>query len=109
MSVLPQTLYAGVTSGTPVPIIAKTWARGVTIREDASGVAAGLIVTFPNGKTIEINPGMEPLVIGQVPASNGPFVGMPASSVGGGGNAATIYCTVQSIAATTVVQVIEYS
>jgi hypothetical protein len=113
MAVLPQALYTGVTSVTPVPIIAKTWARGVTIAEDGSGAQAGLVIKFPNGNTINLQPSQQPLVLGNVPASggmqSGPFVGMPASSVGGGGNSATQYCTVESMGATTIVKVVEYN
>jgi hypothetical protein len=111
MAVLPQALYTGVTSVTPVPIIAKTWARGVTIAEDGSGAQAGLVVKFPNGNTINLQPSQQPLILGNVPAAghSGSFVGMPASSVGGGGNSATQYCTVESMGATTIVKVVEYN
>ena len=112
MSVLPQALYTGVSSSTPVAITAKTWARGVTIEEDVSGAAAGLAITFPNGKTVNLKAGSIQ-AIGSVPGiggmNNGPLVGQPASSVGAGGNSATQYCTVESLGTTTIVKVIEYN
>jgi hypothetical protein len=109
MAVLEQPLIIAVTSGADIIITAQTWARGVTIQEDGSGAQAGLKVTFPNGNVKNIIPQQQPLVLGQVPPSNGPFVGQPASSVGGGGNAATAYCKVRSLGATTVVAVTEYN
>jgi hypothetical protein len=110
MAVLPQALITGVTSGTPVAIVAKTWARGVAISEDPTGAAAGLAVTFPNGKTVDYSPAQQPVIIGAVPPTNvGPFVGQPASSVGAGGNSATQYCTIESLGATTIVKVVEYN
>ena len=112
MAVLPQALITGVTSGTPVAITAKTWARGVTIEEDVSGAAAGLALTFTNGKTVNLKSGSVQ-AIGNVPGvggmNNGPLVGQPASSVGAGGNSATQYCTVESLGSTTVVKVVEYN
>lgn len=111
MSVLPQQLITGV-GATPVAVTAKTWARGVTIEEDVTGAAAGLVLVFPNGKTVDLAAGKQQ-VIGNVPGvggmNNGPLVGQPASSVGGGGNSATGYCTVASIGANTIVKVVEYN
>lgn len=105
MATLVQALYTGVTSGTPVPLKAKTFARYVEIAEDGSGAAAGLVVTWPNGNTATYTPAMQPIKIGTLDGS-GPLVGAPANYNGMGG-AATQYCTVESVAATTVVRVTE--
>lgn len=105
MGLQVQPLITGVTSGTPVAIKAKTFARYVEIAEDGSGAAAGLVVTWPNGSTATYTPAMQPIKIGTQDGC-GPFVGVPANYNGAGGSA-TLYCTVESVAATTVVRVSE--
>lgn len=105
MGLQVQPLYTGVTSGTPVALKAKTFARYVEIAEDGSGAAAGLVVTWPNGNTATYTPAMQPIKIGK-DNGTGPFVGVPANYNGANG-AATTYCTVESVAATTVVRVSE--
>lgn len=96
-----------VTSGTPVALTAKTFARYVEITEDGSGAAAGLAVTWPNGHVAEYTPAMQPIRIGTQDGC-GPLVGAPASYNGMGG-AATQYCTVESLGATTEVRVTEWN
>ena len=105
MATLVQALYTGVTSGTPVALTAETFARYVEIAEDGSGAAAGLVVKWPNGNTATYTPSMQPIKIGTLDGS-GPAVGVPANYNGMGG-AATQYCTVESVAATTIVRVSE--
>jgi hypothetical protein len=107
MGLQVQASITGVTSGTPVAITAKTFARYVEIAEDGSGAAAGLVVKWPNGNTSTYTPGMQPIKIGTIDGS-GPLVGVPANYNGMGGSA-TQYCTVESVAATTVVRVSEWN
>jgi hypothetical protein len=103
-----QPLYA-VTSAAQVPLIAKQFARGVAIEEDASGAAAGLKVTWPNGNVANYSPAQQPIIIGVVPPVNGsPLVGVPAN-YSGAANPATVYCQVESMGAATEVRVTEYN
>ena len=94
-----------VTSGTPVALTAHTFARYVEITEDGSGSAAGLAVTWPNGSVSEYTPAMQPIKIGTIDGS-GPLVGVPAN-YSGATNAATQYCTVESMGADTKVRISE--
>lgn len=107
-----ETIYANVTSAADVALLAVAFARGVQIEEDGSGAAAGLQVTWPDGTVCQYLNGDEPLSIGNITGSgSGPLVGVPArasSFPGGVGPAATQYCLVRSLGATTKVRVVEF-
>jgi len=101
-----------VTSAAYVQLSASTFARAVSIAEDATGTAAGLIVKWPNGNVVEYTPAMQPIVIGNPGGGGAPLVGAPAcgpavSSYVGANPAATNYCQVKSMGATTAVRVSE--
>lgn len=96
-----------VTGTAQVPLTAKAFARYVEIAEDASGTAAGLKVTWPNGNVSEYTPAMQPIKIGTQDGS-GPLVGIPANYNGVGG-AATQYCQVESMGTNTEVRVSEWN
>ena len=96
-----------VTSAAYVPMTAKAFARYVEIQEDGSGTQSGLKVTWPNGNVDEFTPAMQPIKIGTQDGS-GPLVGVPANYNGMGG-AATTYCSVEAIGATTAVTISEWN
>lgn len=105
------TKYA-LTSGAQTAIPAQTYARKVLIQEDESGPPAGIKITWPNGIVAEYAPSQQPVVIENPGGGAGPFVGVPASqpdnqSYVGCGINATQYCQVESIGATSVLQVTE--
>jgi hypothetical protein len=95
-----------VTSGTPVAITAKAFARYAEMSEDGSGAAAGLSVTWPNGNTVEYTPSQYPIVLAGTKDGCGPLVGVPAN-YNGTTSPATQYCTVESLGANTYVRVTE--
>ena len=107
MGLQVQAPITNVTSSVQVPITAKAFARYVEIAEDGSGAAAGLKVTFPNGSVVNYTPAMQPVKIGTQDGS-GPLVGTPAN-FGGTTSAATQYCTIESMGATTIVRVSEWN
>lgn len=102
-----QPLYS-VTSAAQVSIVAALFASYVEITEDGSGAAAGLKVTWPNGNVSYYTPAQQPITIGSKEhIGRGPFVGCPANYNRGNG-AATLYCQVESMGATTEVRVSEW-
>jgi hypothetical protein len=118
MGVALQTPIA-VTSGAFTAITASTFARYVEIWEDGAGPPAGMKVQMPvraaasagggwvpDGNTVLLTPAMQPLKIGNPGGGGGPFVGSPAG--GPSLNApASIYCYVESVGATSTIQVRE--
>ena len=95
-----------VTSAAQVAITAKAFARYAEMSEDASGSAAGLKVTWPNGNVSEYTPSQYPIVLAGTKDSSGPLVGTPLN-YNGPNTAATQYCTVESLGANTYVRVTE--
>lgn len=96
--------------GAYVPLTAKTFARGVSIEEDSSGIQAGLQVLWPNGSVDYYQPEQQPIIIGNiVPNGVGPFVGNPAgwNGLSAANCPATIYCQVKSMGAATAVRISE--
>lgn len=97
-----------VTNGAQVNMSAATFASYVEIAEDASVAGAGLQVTWPNGSVSAYSPSMQPICLGSKEhIGRGPHVGVPANYNGGGG-AATLYCQVESLGASTKVRVSEW-
>jgi hypothetical protein len=97
-----------VTSAAQVNLVAKIFASYVEIAEDASGSAAGLKVTWPNGSVSEYTPSQQPVTIGSKEhIGRGPLVGAPAN-YNGAGQAGTLYCQVESLGANTYVRVSEW-
>lgn len=101
---------AAVTSGAQVNLVAKIFASYVEIAEDATGSAAGLKVTWPNGSVSEYAPSAQPVKIGsENHIGRGPLVGSPANYNGAAAAApATVYCQVESLGADTKVRVSEW-
>jgi hypothetical protein len=110
MAVLPQAPIAvNATGGAKVALTAKTWARGFTIQEDASGAGAGLAITWPDGNTTKYGVSQYPIVVGNIHGSgSGPFVGKPANS-NNQSDPATTYCNVVSLGSATEVLLTEYN
>jgi len=114
------TRYTGVTSGADVPILAKLFARGFQIEEEADGAGAGLQITWPDGSIGKYVVGDEPITAGNVNGyGNGPILGTPLGGMNpalpapGGltipASPATQYCLVRSLGATTIVRCTEFS
>lgn len=115
-------LVTGVTGAAFVSISASIYSNYVKIVEDGSGVAAGLKVKFPSDNftaIYEYAAGV-PIELGTPENTGGPGVapllGKPVKTVqvpnAAGGytavtQAATVYCQVESMGATTVVRVDE--
>ena len=99
-----------VTSEAQVNLVAEIFASYVEIAEDASGSAAGLTVTWPNGSVSEYSPAMQPVTIGSKDhIGRGPLVGTPVNYNGSVAAApATLYCQVESMGADTYVRVSEW-
>lgn len=110
MAALPQAPIAiNASGGAKVALTAKTWARGFTIQEDASGAGAGLAITWPNGHTDNYAPAQYPIVVGNIQGfGSGPFVGKPANS-NNQSDPATTYCNVVSLGLATEVLLTEYN
>ena len=105
-----QPLISSVSSGTQVPITAAIFSSYVEIAEDASGAAAGLKVTWPNGSVSEYTPAMQPITIGDKNhIGRGPLQGTPANYNGNTFAApGTQYCQIESLGSTTKVRVSEW-
>lgn len=99
-----QALVA-VATGAYTPITASTWARYVEIAEDGAAAPGGIRVKWPNGTVDTYTPSMQPVKIGNPSGNTGPFVGAPADAISG--RAATQYCQIESVGATSSIRVME--
>jgi hypothetical protein len=93
-----------VTTGAYTNISSAAFARYVEIAEDGTVAPAGLRVKWPNGNVDTYTPAQQPIKIG-TPEGRA-FVGVPSYTTG---VIATLYCQIESVAATGSVRVSEYN